>query len=327
MVDQKLLVEEAKKIIAQEDVKYVIGYKKGTYGFTISPSYAYTPEYAENFIYNPLCAKNLASYPILEEKLPLGREEKEDVRKIGIVAKGCDARSLIQVIQEKGLKRESVVIIGIPCTGVIDPKKIKKRFPNARGETDVVEEGDTYLITVNGETQKVPKDELLSEICRSCESPNPPMYDVLIGEEVEVPEMEEYKNLKELEEINISDKWEYWEKHFERCIRCYACREACPLCYCKECMVDLLDPQWVRRSVNVSENTAWNIMRAFHLAGRCVGCGECERACPVNIPLMELNKKLAKDVKELFEYTSGMDVEEKPLFGTFRPDDPEEFIL
>ena len=50
MVDQKLLVEEAKKIIAQEDVKYVIGYKKGTYGFTISPSYAYTPEYAEKFI-------------------------------------------------------------------------------------------------------------------------------------------------------------------------------------------------------------------------------------------------------------------------------------
>jgi len=68
-------------------------------------------------------------------------------------------------------------------------------------------------------------------------------------------------------------------------------------------------------------------MRAFHLAGRCVGCGECERACPVNIPLMELNKKLTKDVKELFEYTSGIEVEEKPLFGTFKPDDPEEFIL
>ncbi|MCK5409089.1 MAG: 4Fe-4S binding protein, partial [Candidatus Heimdallarchaeota archaeon] len=82
-----------------------------------------------------------------------------------------------------------------------------------------------------------------------------------------------------------------------------------------------------RRSVNISENTAWNIMRAYHLAGRCVGCGECESVCPVNIPLMELNKKIEKEVKEMFSYTAGMDIEEKPLFGMFKPDDPEEFVL
>ena len=68
-------------------------------------------------------------------------------------------------------------------------------------------------------------------------------------------------------------------------------------------------------------------MRAFHLAGRCIGCGECERASPMGIPLTELNKKLEKDVKELFEYKSGLDAEEKPLLAMFKPDDPEEFIL
>jgi Na+-translocating ferredoxin:NAD+ oxidoreductase RnfC subunit len=92
-------------------------------------------------------------------------------------------------------------------------------------------------------------------------------------------------------------------------------------------MVDQLNPQWVRRSVNISENTAWNIMRAFHLAGRCIECGECERVCPVGIPLVELNKKLEKDVKEMFDYTSGLDAENKPLLAMFKPDDPEEFIL
>ncbi len=89
--------------------------------------------------------------------------------------------------------------------------------------------------------------------------------------------------------------------------------------------MDHLSPQWVRRSVNISENTAWNIMRAFHLAGRCVGCGACERACPMDIPLMELNKKLEKDVKEMFDYESG--TEEKPLLAIFNPEDPEEFVL
>jgi len=92
-------------------------------------------------------------------------------------------------------------------------------------------------------------------------------------------------------------------------------------------MVDQLSPQWVRRSTNLSENTAWNIMRAYHLAGRCIGCGECERVCPMGIPLTELNKKLQKDVKEMFSYTAGLSLDKKPLLAIFSPEDPEEFIL
>ena len=92
-------------------------------------------------------------------------------------------------------------------------------------------------------------------------------------------------------------------------------------------MVDQLSPQWVRRSTNLSENTAWNIMRAYHLAGRCIGCGECERVCPMGIPLTELNKKLQKDVKEMFSYTAGLSLDKKPLLAIFSPEDPEEFLL
>lgn len=328
MVDQKKLIDITKTIVSREDVKYVVGYTKGTYGFRTMPHFAYSPEDADEFIYSPLCAKNLAVYTTLEEKLPLKRGEEEDKRKIGIVVKGCDSRAIVQIIQEKGLKREDLVIIGIPCNGVIDPKKIEKMFPNQEESVNVVEsDSNEYVINIGGTTHKIPKDELLSDVCKSCKYPNPPLYDVLIGEEVEKTEIKEFKRVEELEEQSTKNRWEYWENHFERCIRCYACRDACPLCYCKECMVDTLNPQWVRRSVNLSENTAWNIMRAFHLAGRCVSCGECERACPVNIPLMELNKKIERDVKKMFDYTSGLDEEEKPLFGMFKPDDPEDFIL
>jgi hypothetical protein len=42
---------------------------------------------------------------------------------------------------------------------------------------------------------------------------------------------------------------------------------------------------------------------------------------------MELNKKIEKEIKELFEYTAGVDPEAKPLLAMFKPDDPEEFIL
>lgn len=92
-------------------------------------------------------------------------------------------------------------------------------------------------------------------------------------------------------------------------------------------MVEQLSSQWVRRSVNLSENTAWNIMRAYHLAGRCIGCGECERACPVHIPLTDLNKKIQKDLKEKFNYTPGLSIQEKAFLAMFDPQDPEEFVF
>ena len=41
---------------------------------------------------------------------------------------------------------------------------------------------------------------------------------------------------------------------------------------------------------------------------------------------MLLNKKVEKDIRELFDYLAGVDVDEKPLLAMFKPDDPEEDI-
>ncbi|MCK5158311.1 MAG: 4Fe-4S dicluster domain-containing protein, partial [Candidatus Heimdallarchaeota archaeon] len=282
---------------------------------------------ADKFVFNPTCVNNLAVYPMLEDKPPLRRDEEPDTRKIGLVLKGCDSRAIVQIIQEKGLKREDVIIIGIPCTGVVDPKKLKAKFPGPHKSVEVKYDNDKFAVTVDGKTQKFSKDELMPDKCKECEYPTPIIHDILIGKEIKGTKKPDYKEVEGLEKKALDEKWKNWEKEFDKCIRCYACRNACPMCYCKECMVELLDPQWVRRSVDLSENTAWNLLRAFHLAGRCIGCGECERACPMDIPLMKLNKKITKDIQEMYDYKAGIDAEAKPLLAMFKPDDPEEFIL
>ena len=71
---------------------------------------------------------------------------------------------------------------------------------------------------------------------------------------------------------------------------------------------------------------AFHLVRAYHLAGRCLDCGACSRACPMNIDLRVLRKKLQKDGLELFGYEAGLDPETEPALATFRPDDPQEFI-
>ncbi|MFN2157238.1 MAG: 4Fe-4S dicluster domain-containing protein, partial [Anaerolineae bacterium] len=68
------------------------------------------------------------------------------------------------------------------------------------------------------------------------------------------------------------------------------------------------------------------IVRAFHTAGRCLDCGACARACPMHIDLRTLGKMVEKDVRELYDYEAGIDLESVPPLGTFRVDDPQAFI-
>ena len=59
------------------------------------------------------------------------------------------------------------------------------------------------------------------------------------------------------------------------------------------------------------------LIRVNHLAGRCTGCGECERACPVGIPLMLLMEEQNRAIEEMFGYRAGTDPEAKPPLLTF----------
>jgi ferredoxin len=83
----------------------------------------------------------------------------------------------------------------------------------------------------------------------------------------------------------------------------------------------------VETSPHPRGNFSWNLIRAYHLAGRCIECEACETACPVNIPLMLLNRAMARTVKGAFDYEAGKDPEIQPPLRTFDLDDDNSFIL
>ncbi len=118
---------------------------------------------------------------------------------------------------------------------------------------------------------------------------------------------------------------EFWQVQFSHCQRCYACRQACPLCYCTECLSEQLDPAWQSIAIDLQEKTFFHVMRAFHLAGRCGDCQACSQACPLGVPLYLLNRKVAQETARLFDgFTAGASPDAILPLAAFRRDESLE---
>ena len=73
--------------------------------------------------------------------------------------------------------------------------------------------------------------------------------------------------------MSRGERMAFWVLEFDRCVKCYACRQVCSMCYCERCIVDKNQPISIDPAPGTKGNFAWHIARAFHLAGRCIGCG------------------------------------------------------
>ena len=67
-------------------------------------------------------------------------------------------------------------------------------------------------------------------------------------------------------------------------------------------------------------------MRAMHLAGRCINCGECSRICPVGIPVHLLTVKMNQELFKEFGTKSGFTLKGDYALNSFKSDDKEGFI-
>jgi formate dehydrogenase subunit beta len=306
--------QTAKKLLEENTVDLIIGFEDGTLPLCSSPCFIRNPDDVERLTWDSSCENNLARF------LP-GMKER-----VGIVAKGCDSRAIVGLLQENQIERENLVILGVPCHGMIDRKKLESALEGK--EILEAEERDEEILVKGSDFEKVlPRADLLHQSCRVCRHRNPVIHDFLLGEKVpESEEVDEYEDIKQFEAKSAEERRAYLTNEINKCIRCYACRNACPFCYCRECFVDNSEPQWVGKTVDPVDTELFHLVRALHLAGRCVDCGACERACPMGVDLRKLNKKLEKDVEERFGYKAGLNLEELPPLATYKPEDEQEFI-
>ncbi len=282
----------AKKLLQEKQIDAVIGYECDRRG--VRPAFVTGIAECDRLIFDHRCVHNLAAYlsPRRNHVAALGR--------LGVVIKACDARAVAGLIRESQIKREDFILIGVRCGGVVlDPAEPGGLTP-----------------------------ENVAPRCVLCKKREPDLSDHLLGEPKPAPEgnPNREKRLTEIEAKSIEERLELWTSLLARCTRCHACRQVCPMCFCERCIAEKTQPTWIEGSPHVRGNFAWHLTRALPLAGRCVDCGECERACPAQIPLGLLNRKMSKILSSRYGYTVTDDPSVQAPIGTYRLDDGQEFI-
>ncbi|MBZ4654013.1 MAG: coenzyme F420-reducing hydrogenase, beta subunit [Peptococcaceae bacterium] len=262
--------DKAQELLETGQVEVVIGFTAGTLPGKSTPCFITRGEDCKLLVWDEGCKNNLANY-LLKEK-----------RKAAIIIKGCDSRSLVNLLTENQLSRDRVVILGAPCP--------------------------------------------LTEGCEGCQIKSPVIYDYLVSGKAGKTGEDDFHDVKTFARLSPQERKEYFYKEVSKCIRCYACRNACPACYCRECFVENNLPQWVGKSTQLADNLIFHLTRALHVAGRCVDCGACQRACPMGVDLRILNRKMLLEVKELYQFEAGLKEEQELPLNTYDPGDPEPFL-
>lgn len=311
--------EKAVSLLEGEEVALVIGYTRGSEATRTAPAFIKKAADACKLVFNPLCVNNLAKYLTEYKSLP---------GKVGVIIKGCDSRAVNRLISDHQVDREKIVLLGVPCPGMLEAESAGRELAPGAVLLEVADKEDVFTVVTDRGSIDLKKEDHLMEKCRRCQSKNPVVYDYLAGEKVVESNVKDgFDDVRAVEGLSAQDKNSYWDRQFARCLRCYACRNVCPACTCRECVFDQEATRWVSRSHSLSDNTAFHLVRAFHVAGRCVDCGECRRVCPVKIPLSVLNRKILHDIRDLYGVdTPGQTFEETSVLGGFHKGDPDEFM-
>ncbi|MFZ2447225.1 MAG: 4Fe-4S binding protein [Syntrophobacteraceae bacterium] len=140
------------------------------------------------------------------------------------------------------------------------------------------------------------------ELADACECLKPFPDEFVAGESGEA---RPYASVERVESIELDERFESWLGEFAKCMKCYGCRNICPMCYCPECTLE--GPSLLNIGNLPPESPIFHLTRALHMAGRCIDCGLCTEACPADIPLRTLYKKVADIIEQEFHFRPGYD--------------------
>ena len=123
------------------------------------------------------------------------------------------------------------------------------------------------------------------------------------------------KMAKKFQKKHLEEEYpslEEWQKYWNRCIKCYGCRDNCPLCFCVECK---LEKDYMEKGKIPPNPIMFQGIRLSHVSPSCINCGQCEDACPMDIPLSYIFHRMQLRFRDTFGYIPGVDDSLPPLIS------------
>ncbi len=118
--------------------------------------------------------------------------------------------------------------------------------------------------------------------------------------------------MSDLSAMGTDERAAFWRRQFNKCNKCFGCTVNCPVCFCDDCV---LEERTYTPEEGIPPGLAFHLVRSFHMADKCIECGECERSCPAGIPLLTLRKMVNRDFKDMYGFVPG-DRRTSPLLTT-----------
>ncbi|MFZ5649322.1 MAG: 4Fe-4S dicluster domain-containing protein [Bacillota bacterium] len=308
---------------------------------------------------NPLAPVAMVNSARLVSELTLKSSPGE---KIGVILRSCESRALIELLKLNQASLENIFIIGIDCTGTFEPRDYREIKSDGNWRLE-----EWLAASASGEEEYLGKTIRMA--CRSCSHVETEHASIHLGwvgsdrldsiivsatgefsgwlteyagtaadqapegrkSSLEAIRLRRKENKKKIDE-KFSRRFASLESVLDElsgCIRCYNCRQACPLCFCRECVfsTDVFrhDSEYfmeraVRKEVFAMppDKLLFHMTRINHMALGCVGCGQCESACPAGLPLGALFRIAGEKLQAIFDYNPGRSVDEATPLTTYR---------
>ncbi len=319
--------------------------------FTVQPNLIDKVEDLKNFPLTPLIAYGYArtdsASKYLHKSVAGAKNEK-----IGLIARPCDTRALIELAKIRQVELDNLFILGIEDKGLLpkagrDIKKLKDVDP-----TKVVKEkvGDKGLIVKMEDGSIKELNLTIAENCLRCYRKTPVIADLTISDlgipiesneiilkvysekgaevlekagigkkklpdDIRTAHVEKFGTIIESAKEKRAKDLEEWDKlpQEEKLAELLKCT-MCNLCIksCPICYCVDCILQ-IKRKAKTIDKATYNLTRIAHDADRCVECGKCSVNCPQNLPLSLYFQSLSEAFKEKFGYEAGMSINDTPF--------------
>lgn len=315
--------------------------------FTVVPKVVEKSEDIKDFPLSNLIAYGFArtdsAAKYLHESLDGAMKEK-----IGLIARPCDTRAIIELAKLKQVDLNNLFIIAIEDRGIAPKvgREIKKIKDIDLSKIEKEKIGDKGLIIkIGGKSKEI--DVTIAENCLRCTRKRPMIADLSVSD-LGIPinsdeiilkvysdkgkqileksgvktkplsgdaHFKKYNEIIEQAKAKRKKDLEEWSKvpEAEKIARLQKCT-MCGMCIkgCPVCYCVDCILQKKRKDKNINKET-YQLTRIAHVADRCIECGNCQNNCPQDLPLSLYFQSLNDAFKEKFKYTPGESINDVPF--------------